>query len=88
MANEEHLNILENSTLQTWMEWRKKNLNIIPDLSGADLTKVSLRKYDLSKSKLCGVTLADDLTQIDFSVNFLPGYVHILFFEVNTQSSF
>lgn len=67
MANADHLHHLENLSVKDWNKWRKDNPNTIPDLIGADLTNISLRKRDLSKSKLCGATLPNDLAETDFS---------------------
>jgi trans-aconitate methyltransferase len=56
MANEEHLVVLKQG-VEIWNEWRKKNPEIIPDLSGAilkdaDLRNVDLRYADLSQTNL------------------------------------
>lgn len=45
MANVEHLEILK-SGLNQWHEWRVKNINIQPDLSGADLSHTNLIAAD------------------------------------------
>lgn len=51
MANQEHLDILRQG-VEAWNEWRKKNWNIKPELSEADL-----RGADLSRAVLSPVIL-------------------------------
>jgi len=41
MANEEHLKILK-QRIEAWNEWREKNPQITPDLSGANLIMADL----------------------------------------------
>jgi uncharacterized protein YjbI with pentapeptide repeats len=46
MATPKHLKVLKQGTA-TWNKWREKNPEIRPDLSGADLTGVTLSKANL-----------------------------------------
>jgi hypothetical protein len=55
MANPEHLAILKEHKkegVEAWNEWRKKNFEVFPDFSGADLRKTKLRKADLRRTNL------------------------------------
>ena len=63
MANHEHLDRLFDSDFgDHWNKWRRENPEIVPDLSGADLsgrflhdtnlTRADLRRVDLSRSHL------------------------------------
>src|SRR5258708_5171393 len=61
MANEEHLAKLQQG-VAAWNEWRKVNLDVVPDLrgvdlNGADLRAVNLRGADLRRAKLNGANL-------------------------------
>jgi len=51
VANEEHLAILKQG-IEVWTEWREKNPDIIPDLSGANFKYANLSKANLSKANL------------------------------------
>ena len=56
MANEEHLKILKQG-VGRWNKWRENNLDIKPNLSGAnlsftDLSDTNLNNVDLSNAKL------------------------------------
>ncbi len=51
MANEEHLNVL-NQGIVIWNQWRKQNPQIHPDLSGAHLFETDLHEADLSNTYL------------------------------------
>jgi uncharacterized protein YjbI with pentapeptide repeats len=53
MANDEHVAILRKG-VDAWNEWREKNPDIRPDLSGADLGGANL-----SKANLYGANLSD-----------------------------
>jgi len=57
MANDEHLSLLKQG-LETWNEWRRRNLAISPDLSDADLSGTHLSGADLSKANLRGTNLS------------------------------
>lgn len=56
MANPEHLAIL-NKGVEAWNQWREEHLEMQPDLQGTDLTRVDLRKANLSRADLTGVDL-------------------------------
>jgi uncharacterized protein YjbI with pentapeptide repeats len=56
MANPEHVAILEQG-VEAWNEWRRKNLNTLPDLTGANFTRADLRGVDLAGAHLEGVHL-------------------------------
>ncbi len=58
MANEEYLKILKQG-VEAWNEWREKNPQITPDLTGANLNKADLTEANLYKANLTG---AQDLT--------------------------
>ncbi len=55
MANQDHLALLKKD-VAAWNEWRRRNLEIRPDLSGADLRGAYLREAILSEANL---SLAD-----------------------------
>ena len=56
MANEEHLRILKQG-VEVWNQWRGKNPEVRPDLSGADLSDANLSETDLSGANLIGANL-------------------------------
>jgi uncharacterized protein YjbI with pentapeptide repeats len=56
MANPEHLKILKQS-VDAWNQWREENLDVIPDLSGADLSGANIEKANLRRADLAGVIL-------------------------------
>lgn len=57
MANAEHLAILEQG-VKNWNEWRGADLEIVPDLSGADLGNADLSGADLGSANLSGADLS------------------------------
>ena len=68
MANEEHLKILKQG-VEAWNEWREKNPQRTPDLSGANLIMADLSGANLNKAVLhaadlykADLTGAQDLT--------------------------
>jgi uncharacterized protein YjbI with pentapeptide repeats len=66
MANKEHLKILEQG-IDVWNKWRIENQQIIPDLSGVDLSKYNLRNADFSYANLSGANLCwSDLRKATF----------------------
>ena len=56
MANPEHLKILKQG-VEVWNEWRKKNPDIVPDLSNADLWEANLIGADLKGADLSDTDL-------------------------------
>jgi uncharacterized protein YjbI with pentapeptide repeats len=56
MANEKHINILKQG-VEVWNEWRRENLGIDHDLSGADLRGANLRDANLRGANLRGANL-------------------------------
>jgi uncharacterized protein YjbI with pentapeptide repeats len=58
MANAAHLKILRRGA-DAWNEWRREHEKIIPDLSGADLTGLSLPHLDLMDAKLTRTDLKE-----------------------------
>ena len=72
MANQEHLDILKQG-VWTWNQWRKKHIDIRPDLSRADLSRAILWEADLREATLSGADLSGanlayaDLSQADLS---------------------
>jgi len=57
MANKEHLAIL-NQGAEVWNSWNKKNLDVKPDLMGADLAKANLEGVNLGRGNLSRVNLS------------------------------
>ena len=63
MGNPQHINILQNCTVEEWNKWREKNIRIKPDLTRIDLSNrdltgidfrgVGLFKANFSNSILC-----------------------------------
>jgi uncharacterized protein YjbI with pentapeptide repeats len=67
MADKAHLEII-NQGVNAWNRWRRDNLEIVPNLSKADLNRANLRRADLSKSDLSGADLSkSDLRGAYFS---------------------
>ena len=56
MANREHLKILKQG-VDAWNKWRKENLEIKPDLNGANLSGAKLIRADLKETELDGAIL-------------------------------
>jgi hypothetical protein len=56
MANQEHLAILKQG-VKAWNEWRAGHPDIVPDLSGADLSQTNLRECNLFRAHLEGTNL-------------------------------
>lgn len=68
MANAEHLDMLRRSGVKAWNAWRRRHSRgprrIMPNLSGADLSGVNLRGFDLSHTNFWGARLRRaDLTR-------------------------
>jgi uncharacterized protein YjbI with pentapeptide repeats len=61
MASEEHLAILRGG-VERWNQWRLSNIDVIPNLSQADLRNKFLGRADLSGTDFTGA----DLTSSDF----------------------
>jgi uncharacterized protein YjbI with pentapeptide repeats len=57
MANDEHVAILKQG-INVWNKWRKENLSLAPDLSGAKLGGADLRHANLSGANLVGADLS------------------------------
>ncbi len=57
MANQEHLDILKQG-VETWNRWRVANLDIVPDIAGADLTGPDFAKDEDSGPNFSGINLA------------------------------
>ncbi|GAC1343327.1 MAG: pentapeptide repeat-containing protein [Ktedonobacteraceae bacterium] len=51
MANPDHLSLLRKG-IDDWNDWRKRHPGIQPDLSNADLRKISLRQANLHRANL------------------------------------
>jgi Pentapeptide repeats (8 copies) len=58
MADQEHLQIISEG-IDAWNEWRKKNPELKPDLSGANLSDADLRKANLSGTHLVQADLSE-----------------------------
>jgi hypothetical protein len=56
MANPEHLQNLQQGQ-DEWNEWRRQNEDIAPDLSGADLSKMRLGRFELDGALLTSANL-------------------------------
>ena len=68
MANEEHVNLILYEGVRNWNRWRKKNRNIVPDLSEADLSNSEIWKADLTGANLSKARLRyTDLNNSDLS---------------------
>src|SRR4051812_9786636 len=52
LANEEHVALLKQG-MKAWNAWRKKNPNVVPDLSGVN--RVNPRRADLPDAEISGV---------------------------------
>ena len=63
MANEEHSAILKQG-VDTWKRWRQENLDVVPDLDGADLSGADLRRAHLVPS----VSTTADFVEADLGV--------------------
>jgi hypothetical protein len=73
MANEEHLTRLRQG-VNTWNHWRAANLDIIPDLSRADLHDVDCPGANLAGANLARANpLRAQLLDVDFSRANLAG---------------
>ena len=67
MADANHVAML-NHGVNAWNTWRKSHPDVIPDLSGAWISKLDLRGIDFRNVKLNKVRLRkSDLTQADLS---------------------
>ena len=63
MAEQSHLKLISEDSVQTWNKWREENPNIQADLSQADLSQTNLIAANLSQANL----IAADLSQADLS---------------------
>jgi uncharacterized protein YjbI with pentapeptide repeats len=59
VADEEHLQIILLQGVAAWNEWREKNPELFPDLSGADLHEANLRGANLTSANLSGAKLSE-----------------------------
>ncbi len=67
MANQEHLNILDQG-VEAWNKWRKER-HILPDLNEATLSKADLTDVNFSEANLIGANLSEaTLTGADLSI--------------------
>jgi uncharacterized protein YjbI with pentapeptide repeats len=58
MANEEHLKILQLG-VEKWNEWRIANHGLVPDLSGAKVSRASFKGVDLSGADLSSANFVE-----------------------------
>jgi len=83
MANDQHVAMLKKG-VDAWNTWRGKNPDVVPDLSGENLTnahlpranlrQADLRQVDLRRADLSGATLHEaDLFKADLSGAILRG---------------
>ncbi|ACK64389.1 pentapeptide repeat protein [Rippkaea orientalis PCC 8801] len=56
MANQDHIDLLTRS-VEIWNEWRDNNIDVIPDLQGANLSHNDLRNANLIGANLEGAIL-------------------------------
>ena len=67
MANDEHVALLKQG-VTAWNKWRRENANILPDLSGANLSKANLSGANLSEANLVGANLTEaNLTEANLT---------------------
>lgn len=57
MANPEHVDRLK-ADVSTWNEWRRQNLDLVPDLSGIDLSGAQLMDVYLGRANLVRANLS------------------------------
>jgi len=70
MANQQHLAILQHG-VENWNDWRKKNPDIKPELSEANLSMANLSGVDLSMANLSRA----DLSGADLTGAYLAGAI-------------
>jgi hypothetical protein len=58
MADQEHINILKQG-MEAWNRWRNEQTDILPDLSGADLSRLHLIGFDFTGANFTGAKLVD-----------------------------
>lgn len=68
MADSQHVALLKQG-VEAWNQWRETNYPIVPDLSGADLSRANLNHVNLTGAYLCEV----DLTMASLSDANLTG---------------
>jgi uncharacterized protein YjbI with pentapeptide repeats len=68
MANDSHLTVLKDGT-SVWNEWRKKNIEILPDLSDTNLREMRLSWANLKYANLSN----SDLTETNLTMADLTG---------------
>ena len=56
MADEQHVALLKQG-VEGWNQWRENNYIIVPDLSGADLSRANLNHVNLTGAYLCETDL-------------------------------
>jgi len=67
MANEQHLNILEQG-VNAWNDWREQHSQVWPDLTEANLSNRELRKVNFSQPSLSKANLSfANITKADFT---------------------
>jgi predicted transcriptional regulator len=67
MTKKKELEILKRG-VEVWNEWREENPDIIPDLSGSDLSGMKLKKVNFYLSNLSGSIFKNaDLIGADLS---------------------
>lgn len=71
MANQEHLKVLKKGS-EIWNQWRKEHPDVQPDLSKANLMRLSLSNANFSETFLQWVNLSEaNLSYVDLSKAYL-----------------
>jgi uncharacterized protein YjbI with pentapeptide repeats len=59
MAKKKQLDIILGQGIKKWNAWRRQNVKVRPDLSGADFQEADLNGADLRRANLSGADLSD-----------------------------
>lgn len=93
MTREEAMNLLRNGRYRDWNNYRKQNLDWIPDLSNIDLSEIKLvfseySQFNFTKANLCGANLSKmenishDYREIDKSTNEMYSFTSTKYIEL------
>ena len=67
MANAEHLKILKKG-VKAWNAWRQENRDVVPDLYGADLSRMDLTYIHIMRTNLGDANLSGTILRKAFAV--------------------